>query len=156
MTETTKAGRMSLYAGKPITEVLECLGKEYDENRSGRINTVCERYLLIVNDEIRRIDFSRAEWMAILDANNGMTISTGFREGDTMMWANVEDSSKLDEKWGIDRRALVKKMKSLSTAGKVAMREAADRFWSMGDSIDTDEALAQSGIELRHQERKVR
>ena len=61
------AERATIYLGKPITDVLKCLGEDYNENKSGRISTVCERYLMIVSDEIRRMDFSRAEWMAILD-----------------------------------------------------------------------------------------
>jgi hypothetical protein len=46
-------------------------------------------------------------------------------------------------------------MRALSTAGKLTLREVCDRFWSRSD-LDTDEALAQSGIEVREQERKVR
>jgi hypothetical protein len=71
------------------------------------------------------------------------------------MWSHVEDSPELDEKWGIDRRALGKKMRGLTMAGRVAVREACDRFWSRSD-LDTDEALAQSGIEVRKQEGRAR
>ena len=149
------AERATIYLGRPITEALKCLGEDYNENKSGRISTVCERYLMIVSDEIRRMNFSRAEWLAILDANNGVTVSYGIPDGGAMLWAKVQESPELDEKWGIDRRALVKKMRALSTAGKLTLREVCDRFWSRND-LDTDEALAQSGVEVRKQERRAR
>jgi hypothetical protein len=155
MIELAMAERATIYLGKPITDVLRCLGEDYNENKSGRTSTVCERYLMIVSDEIRRMDFSRAEWMAILDANKGMTLSYGIPEGGAMLWANVQESPEPDEKWGIDRRALVKKMRALSTAGKLTLREVCDRFWSRSD-LDTDEALVQSGVEVRKQERRGR
>ena len=81
-----------IYLGRPITEALKCLGEDYNENKSGRISTVCERYLMIVSDEIRRMNFSRAEWLAILDANNGVTVSYGIPEVGAMLWAKVQEA----------------------------------------------------------------
>jgi hypothetical protein len=140
--------RMSIYAGAPIDAVMGALGEGYDENFSGRINTVCERYMAMVEDELSRIELSHPEWCAIMDANNGVIPWTGdFMLSATLMWANVEDSPELDEKWGIDRRELVHKMRSLSKCAQIAMREACDRFWSLHE-LPTHTALVKAGIRL--------
>jgi hypothetical protein len=66
------AERFSIYAGPPMIDAIKDLGSHYGENRSGRLNTVCERYRAMVADELARIDLSKNEWCAIMDANNGV------------------------------------------------------------------------------------
>jgi hypothetical protein len=105
MADLAMAERATIYLGRPITEALKCLGEDCNENKSGRISTVCERYLMIVSDEIRWMDFSRAEWLAILDANNRVTVSYGIPEGDAMLWANVcKSRSAPCSKFGVPPR----------------------------------------------------
>lgn len=136
--------RISLYAGPPVAEALAYLGESYAENRSGRINTVCERYLAMVAHELRSLALSRAEWCAIFDANNGVVEYLGAPLMPSGIWANVHDST-LGEKWGIDQRALVGKLQRLTPATLIAIQEACDRFWSRAE-MPTDAALAACGI----------
>lgn len=139
-------GRMSVYSGPPMQAALDAVDQE---NKSGRLNTICERYMLLISDQLRRIDMSRAEWCAILDANNGVQIYTG--AGDisaTMLWANVHDTPGLGEKWGIDHTALVKKMQQYPQSALLAILEVCDRFWSRSQ-MDTDAALKASGVSIK-------
>jgi hypothetical protein len=140
--------KVNIYIGPPIEQALACLGGGYADNRSGRLNTVCERYLVMVRDELSRINFSRGEWCAILDANNGVEANTGAGEiNATMLWANVADSDGLGQKWHIDQDALVNRMRCLSKSAAVTVLEICDRFWSRSD-LATDEALAKAGVTI--------
>lgn len=129
--------RISIYVGEPLAALLAG-----HENRSGRINNVAERYAAILQAELKRIDFTRGEWCAIFDAENGCGI--GEASGDQMTWqfawANMEDSPEMDEKWDIDHADLARRMRALSPAAKAAVYEAAIRFWQ-NTSLPTDEAL---------------
>jgi hypothetical protein len=138
------------YAGPPLQAAISALGSHYEENRSGRLNTVCERYMAMVADELARINLSKGEWCAIMDANNGVEqYLGGAAMMPSMLWANVHDSgSQLREKWGIDETRLVKKMQQMSKSTLIAIQEVCDRFWSHTDR-HTDEALATAGVKVR-------
>jgi hypothetical protein len=140
--------RLSIYSGPPIEAALACIADE--ENRSGRLNTICDRYLAMVADELGRLDLSKDEWCAIMDANNGVTVFYGEPAGlmATGIWANVHDSPELGEKWKIDQAALVGKLQRLPRSTLLAVQEACDRFWSRTEQ-PTDKALAASGIKPR-------
>lgn len=129
-------------------QAMSALG-ETDE-LSQRITACLIRYEAICRDLMPR--FSRAEWCAIFDANNGA--SDVFAEVTGPMppgvWANVEDANRLDglgEKWGIDAAALVSKLQGLSRAELLAVEEAIARFWSHCD-LDTDEAIERAWVRL--------
>lgn len=133
--------RMSIYAGQPIADVIAAIGDRYDENRSGRLNTVCERYLGMVADELARIELTRAEWCAVMTANHGVSIP----DIPSVIWANVHDTRGLDTQWNIDQAALVGKLQRLPRAALIAIREACDRFWSHAET-PTEKALADIGV----------
>lgn len=134
--------RISIYVGRPLRDVM---GEA--ENRSGRLNAVADRYLSIIADELYRIKFSKGEWCAIMDANNGVGMAdlTGDTMSWQMMWANVADSPELDAKWEIDHAGLAGRMQAMTTAGRAAVYEACKTFWENTD-LPTDEALAKAGI----------
>lgn len=137
--------RISIYVGQPIADVIAAIGAEYVENRSGRLNTVCERYLAMVADELARIELTRAEWCAVMAANNDVSLYVGHPDVPSMIWANVHDNRGLDKKWNIDQAALVGKLQRLSHASLIAIREACDRFWSHSET-PTDAALDAIGV----------
>lgn len=140
--------KFSIYAGPPIAAALACLGEDYAENRSGRLNTVAERYLAMVADELARLDLSHSEWCAIMDANNGVEQYTGDAGVNAvMLWANVHDTRELGVKWKIDQAELVRKLQQLPKSTLTAILEVCDRFWSRS-GMPTDEALSASGVTL--------
>ena len=122
--------RMSIYAGEPVQHALACLGRTYEENRSGRLNTVCERYLSMVDDELARLDLSESEWCAIMEANNDVEIGVESQSSHVLLWANVHDCRGLSERWGVDQQALALTLRRLPRSTLIAIREVADRFWS--------------------------
>jgi hypothetical protein len=104
------AERFSIYAGPPLQAALSALGSHYEENRSGRVNTVCERYMAMVADELARLDLSKNEWCAIMDANNGVEqYLGGAAMMPSMLWANVHDSDGLGKNGGSMRRGWSRK-----------------------------------------------
>ena len=133
----------SIYVSPPINEAIRRLGKQ-GTNVSGRLATVCERYLEIVADELARIKMTKAEWCAIMDANNGVQIMTG-NPFAHLIWANVFDSPELEEKWGVDVVALANKLQALPKSTLLAIREAIDIFWSHANA-PTDDALKAAGV----------
>jgi hypothetical protein len=139
--------RLSIYSGPPIEAALSAIGEDYTENKSGRLNTVCERYMAMVADEFGRLELSRAEWCAVLDANNGVSVSYGEPAGITAtgIWANVHDSPGLGEKWKIDQTSLVQKLQRMDRSTLLAVQEACDRFWSRSE-MPTEKALKAAGI----------
>jgi hypothetical protein len=133
--------RISVYVGPPLAAVLDGF-----ENRSGRLNSIAERYSAMVKDELRRMEFSRNEWCAIMDANNGAHMEIG---GDSasyvMSWANIADSPETDEKWGVDHQVLAGRVRALGVAARIAVFEAIVRFWTYAQH-PTDEALMMAGV----------
>lgn len=135
--------RFSIYAGEPVQRLLEMAGAD---NRSGRINAIAERYLMIVADELGGISLSKAEWCAVMDANNGTIMDDGI--GWQSCWANVMDTPELDEKWGVKHLELGHKLHALSLAGRAAVAEVCQRFWERCE-LAADEALKQAGVTLK-------
>lgn len=100
-------------------------------------------------DYVRRShtpQFTRPEWCAILDANNGGPFPGSDPESiQSCFWANVEDSIGLDEKWSVDSADIVRRMQELSPAETIAMAEISRYFWDFCDT-DTDKLFAELGI----------
>ncbi len=142
--------RIQVYEGPPMTAAFEALGEAWRDQRSGRLNTVCERYMAMVDDELARLDLTRQEWLAILEANNGVEPWTGHSGGvaAVLVWANLHDHRGDGSHWGVDKDALVRKLQALPRSTLTAIVEACDRFWSR-DGVAVDAALEQAGIRPR-------
>lgn len=144
--------RIQIYAGRPVLDVLAAPGEDYGQgNPSGRLNTVCERYLAMVADELGRIDLTRGEWMCLLDANNGVEMGLGTPAGGgaAMIWANLYDSGPtFGERWGVDSRALAVRLQTMPRSSLLAIAEVIDRFWSRSEQ-DSDAVLTAAGVSLR-------
>lgn len=133
--------KMSLYAGPPIQALLAD-----DENRSGRLNTVAERYAAIVAAHTPTM--TEAEWSACCDALNGHYMDAGDGlMGVRYAWASVEDCAGLGDKWGVDQSALVARLRALPLAEAVALAEVVQRFWRRTD-LPTREALEAAGARI--------
>lgn len=137
----TRSNGMSIYAGPPIRALLDG-----EENRSGRLNTVAERYAAIV--AAHTPEMSEAEWCAACDALNGHYMDAGDGMlGIRYAWASVEECEGLDDKWGIDHAALVARLRALDVAGSVALAEVVQKFWRHCD-LPTREALDLAGARI--------
>jgi hypothetical protein len=111
---------------------LAALGQSPEGELSQRIAAMLVRFESICRSLMP--EFSRAEWGAIMDANNGGTdlwvADVDGYAGGTLIWANVHDSVGLGEKWDINQAKLVKRLQRLSPAELVAVDEAISRFWN--------------------------
>lgn len=100
------------------------------------IRDQAERAFVILQHETRALanQFTEAEWQVILDSYNGVLT-------DAMLIphiaANVEDNINLNgaaERFGVaDGAALVEEIENLSTAGKWALLDVAERFWAASE-----------------------
>ena len=133
--------KISIYAGPPIKSLLAD-----DDNRSGRLNTVAERYSAIVAAHTPAM--TEAEWCACCDALNGHYMDAGDGlMGVRYAWASVEDCEGLGDKWGVDQSALVARLRALPLADAVALAEVVQRFWRRTD-LPMSEALAAAGARV--------
>jgi hypothetical protein len=138
--------KFSIYAGPPLVAALAATRDDQpDGNRSGRINAICARYGAVVADELRRLDLTRDEWCAVMDALNGHWSD---EHSLPHIAAEVADAVGLGEKWEIDQAALTRRLHALPLSAKAAIIEAAARFWARADT-PTDQALIAAGVTVR-------
>jgi hypothetical protein len=132
--------RITIYAGDPIRRVLQVDG----ENRSGRLNAVCERFDAIISDELTRMTLSRDEWCAICDVLNGTWLLDHNWQS---CWAEMLDSPEMDEKWGIDHQALGWRLHKMGLAGRAAIVDVVERFWASPNlnQVTNEELLREAG-----------
>ena len=116
-----------------------------DQSRSGRLNNCVAGYRAIIAHELRAIRWTRAEWCAVMDVLNGASIEVHDEAYALMAWANLEDATEMSQKWDVDVPDLARRWRALSAAGRIAVYEAAARFWSRSE-LPTDDALAASGV----------
>lgn len=137
--------KISIYAGAPIQRVLD----GFNDNRSGRLNTVAERYAYIVDRDCPTL--TEAQWCAICDALNGYWMDSGDSgAGVRLAWAEVEDADRLNglgDKWDVDARDLSAQLRDMTAGQQVAVAEVVQRFWGHSD-LPTHEALDKAGARM--------
>ncbi len=134
------AERLTIYAGPPVTTVLDGYGGDGDAvSRTSRINTICERYQMVCNAAPA---LSRAEWLALCDVLRSTLldpISIQFMHHD------VRDSDAADiARWGADRETLAERIAALSIGEKIAVAEVVAKWWRAEG--DHDARLAAAGV----------
>ena len=121
--------------------------EEQSTDRSSVIAKSLERYLYALNSARRglRERFNAAEQGLILDVANGALFASpcaiNFIEHEVA--AGIADG--LAEKWHVDGPALMKKLKALSYVEKLAIVDAAERWWNRaarGEHPEAGEMLA--------------
>ena len=136
--------RLSIYAGPPLQRVLE----GHDDNRSGRLNTVAERYAYVVARDCPALP--EAAWCAICEALNGYWLTGADSAGVRLAWAELDSADRLSglgDKWGVDIAALVKMLRDGTAGQQVAVAEVVQRFWRHTD-LPADEALLLAGARI--------
>lgn len=124
-----KSKTVSLYLRPDIEAELDMRG----DNRSQIINRDLERLYAIYRRALRETPLTVKEACLIVDALNGILIDAATAH---LLWANIEDAIKLDgltEKWGVDGKELIDKLRGLSAMPCMALADAAERFWSLKD-----------------------
>ena len=98
-------------------------------NVSGALNTLAQRYAEIVSLSLPR--FSLNEWMMLFDAL-GSTYNPWYLDELTLpeIVRMAVERYGLGDKWRLDGSAFALRLESLNFCESVAVRDAADRFWS--------------------------
>ncbi len=101
------------------------------DNRSFTINRDLDRLYDLYRRAIQETSLPLAEASLLVDCLNGSLMDA---RGAGMLWANVQDGIKfdgLDEKWQVDGKALVEKLRGLTQVQCLALVDAAERFWAL-------------------------
>lgn len=120
--------KTAIYLPDLMIEQLEA--RERDESsRSGLLARIVDRYAETVRRELP--DLEVGEWKLLCDSLNGVIHEPAGHVG----WfaAGVEDSirlDKLDEKWKVDGKALIRKLSRMSFAQSLAVVDTAERYWA--------------------------
>ncbi len=105
-------------------------------NPSEVIRRDLERLYTLYRRALRRINLTPEEMKLIADSLNGLNGTIMDASTAPMLWAQVEDAIKLDrldQKWGVNGRELVEKLRELTDIEALAVVDAAERFWTDPD-----------------------
>lgn len=91
-----------------------------------------DRYFAMIDHERQKLDdkFTAGELSLMADYSNGSMYTTqaGLPLG---LLANAEDTEDvIYDKWGVDRKTLLDKLRSLSVCQEAALVDAIERFWA--------------------------
>lgn len=128
------SGRKSIYSSAALIRLLEAVP---EASASGRISLAADAYMTIMDHEIAAIRWTKDEWAAVMDAVSGCPDWH-------LMWAAVAKYHGLEERCSVDIAAISAEIRSMSITSKIAVYEAATRFWAYGGAVD--EAMAYAGI----------
>jgi hypothetical protein len=139
--------------------------EEFAESAAESEGVLYDRWQIAIYRQLLAIGLREADWTQeeaslICDALNGTyLLDVGFvcdkpgEESGPHSWrwwpANVEDAirlERLDAKWGVDKQALLGKIKRLSALGLAAVADAAERFWRLHTQEETGAALRKVGL----------
>ncbi|MGI9951406.1 hypothetical protein V3F56_03505 [Moorellaceae bacterium AZ2] len=122
--------RITIYLHDAVISEVDARG----ENRSGVISRDLLRLYTLYRQAIREVPLCANEACLLVDALNGAITDAHTAP---LLWQEVEDACRLDgldEKWQVDGRALIEKLKNLSALHCMALVDAAERFWQAEDA----------------------
>jgi hypothetical protein len=111
-------------------------------SRSSLISAIADRYAEICRRELPTLALN--EWLMVFDALNGCWMLDPASLAANGIALEVSDAATLngtDRKWHVaDGQALARRIDGLSFAGKVAILDAAERFWTLDLQPDREPA----------------
>lgn len=113
-------------------------------SRSTVINRDLERLYTLYDRALREVELTTGEACLVVDVLNGSLMDANTAR---LLWASVEDGIRLDglaEKWGVDGKALVEKLKGLNDIQALALVDAGERFWQAPNEGETKERVRQA------------
>ena len=139
------ANRISIYPSDAIYRLLDALP---GASVSGRINQAAHYFMTIMEAEIPAIQWTKAQWCAVMGALEDADTAAAIADSPDwqLAWASVADKPELDAQWGVNHEQLAAEMRAMSVTRKLALYEAAARFWARAELLTDDEALDAAGI----------
>ncbi len=130
--------KIAIYLPDSLLNELSARG----DNRSGTISRDLERLYTLYNRALATVSLELNEAYLIVDALNGVLMDANNAK---LLWAEIEDAIKLDhldQKWQVDSKALVEKLRNLNEIQAMAIIDAAERFWqAQKDGKNAEELL---------------
>ncbi len=111
------------------------------DNRSHIIHRDLERLYTLYKRALREVELSLPECWFLADMLNGSLMDANTAG---LLWASAEDACTLDgldKKWELDGKALVEKLRGLSSIQAMALIDAAERFWEANTGSMSDEDI---------------
>jgi len=145
--------RYSIYSSRALKTALDArLDYSVPEgagfrSRSSLISAMVERYHEICRRHIPSLTLN--EWMLIFDALNGVWLTDNPALTTIALAQEVEDAAGLNDAhltWDVNAaaaEALVHRLKNLDFSGKIAVIDAAERFWSLNIQPDATPTTAE-------------
>lgn len=108
-------------------DLIDALKQRNPDSPSLAAKRDLERYYTLLEDALPTLDLSEAEALLIFDALNGVKFST---ETIQLLRYNVADGieERLDQKWGVNGKALLQKLKSYNHTQLFALADAIEQL----------------------------
>lgn len=128
--------RQNVYFGEALAKFIsERVGEGTKPSVSGVLDAAAERY----QEMLRRYTpetLGAHEWLCVWEALQGLAKSGKVTIPPQALPSAIEDvleQSDIADKWGIFIAALVEKLRALDWCQRLAVIDAAERFWVRGD-----------------------
>jgi len=128
---------VSIYLRPELEKEIEARGS----NRNHVIHRDMGRLYALYRHTLREISLSVPEAWFLVDMLNGALLDANTA---VLLWAEAEDAcalEALDEKWGVDGKAFIEKLKGFSRAQALALVDATERFWEANTGSMDEESL---------------
>lgn len=149
---TNIPAQLPIYVGEPIRTLFASVSAEDFGSRSWRISNAVERYQAIVEHDMPTLTVG--QWCAILNTLNGTFLEPLMIQH---MWMEIEDHEPgfLEQKWGIDGKVLIERLKAMPLGSLMAIAEVVQQFWSSGNfrtNETYEEVLTRLGAKVSHED----
>lgn len=129
---------------KISNNTVDYVKSRFDFASSG-VEEILNRYKELIAIEKRNLGLTKNEAMLIVDSLNATIKDMMVIHG---LEYNIEDGihyEGLDEKWEVDGKALVEKLKSMNNLQRLAILDGVEYYWQ-NSQMDSDELLRKSGL----------
>lgn len=129
---------------KISNNTVDYVKSRFDFASSG-VEEILNRYKELIAIEKRNLGLTKNEAMLIVDSLNATIKDMMVIHG---LEYNIEDGihyEGLDEKWEVDGKALVEKLKSMNNLQRLAILDCVEYYWQ-NSQMDSDELLRKSGL----------
>lgn len=129
---TTPQGRQTIYVPKDAEAPLRRLLDWKDgENISTVVNAVSGRYLEVIYHSVPK-GITDQEWCFLFDVfKSPWNLEVHGADGMEEEVDRASNYDRLHEKWGVDEKEMIKKLKRWQYAQRLAIVELVEAFWRM-------------------------
>lgn len=149
-----------LITNKQVTRQLQSRVRCFSEspelqayNVGQRVESDLTRYYLTIDETLKSLHFSRGEALMMCDICNGtLFFLNGISPSSIpmMLYAEIYDGIQIDQtdqKWDVDGKAFLKRVKAFTPMQAIAVIDAIERFWTDDTyQVETDQKIIDVGL----------